>query len=314
MASSLTPEAEALRRAIVAADPRLSRFDPLPRILSYCDFDDGPGGWATLIGNHSGDLDEVEPIKRDLRPAQLSACGFFDIGTHGSMDGTYALKLATRADPRSWSTAMKRLTSRELGLVRFETYFTFKAEQTFGGSPEGRGFDGNVSPSEEQFGFFTLMCDVWGGADDRRFLCALRYVNTDKEGTLHRKWMYKLPRLGGSSRDYVAGRLTGDRDDLDALSQDDWADVEDGYSPMCFNETATKINWHYLSWTFDTSTARSVELRVNEHVMDLTRVPVPTSGPWDALNHILNIRIDLHTHLPVRNFLFLDSTLISVDW
>jgi hypothetical protein len=29
---------------------------------------------------------------RDMRPPQISSCSFFDIGTHGSVDGTYALR------------------------------------------------------------------------------------------------------------------------------------------------------------------------------------------------------------------------------
>ena len=34
------------------ADPRLSRFDPLDRIIFYDDFDDGIRGWSELIGNY----------------------------------------------------------------------------------------------------------------------------------------------------------------------------------------------------------------------------------------------------------------------
>lgn len=309
------PMTEALRLALIRADPRLSRYDPLPRILSSCDFDDGPGGWATLIGNHDGDLTAVSPLKRDLRPAQLSTATFFDIGTHGSIDGVYSLKLATRPQAGSWSTAMKRLTLRELGRVRFETYFTFKAEQRFAAvrADGAADFDGNRSPSESDFGFFSLLCDVWGGADDRRFLCALRYMNTDMSGALVKRWMYKT-REGGSSRDYVRGALAEPQDDLDAASLRDWAEVPNGFNPLCYNETATKINWHYLRWDFDIAAARNVELQVNQHVMDLREVPVPLAGRYESLNYLLNIRLDVRTNRDVRNCLYLDSTVISADW
>jgi len=304
---------ESMRQAILSADPRLSRFDPLPRILSFCDFDEGPGGWATLIGNHDGDLAAVHPMKLDLRAPQLSSTTFFDIGSHGAMDGVYSLKLATRAEPGSWSTAMKRLTSRTLGKVQFETYFAFTAEQTFQRESNTREFDGNISPSESDFGFFTLLCDAWGGADDKRFLCALRYLNTDSEGQLVKKWMYKT-REGGQSRDWLAGEPAARLDDIDGASQRDWEEVPGGYNPLCYNESATKINWHYLRWVFDLKTRRNVELQVNDLTMDLRDVPVPAAGKYESLNYLLNIRLDVHTYRPVRNLLFLDSTMISADW
>ena len=45
-----------------AADIRLSRFNPLPRILAFDDFDDGLHGWCELVGNHNGDLNELQPV------------------------------------------------------------------------------------------------------------------------------------------------------------------------------------------------------------------------------------------------------------
>ena len=123
--------ADDLRLALIQADPRLSKFNPLPRILFYDDFDEGVHGWAELIGNHDGNLDNIRPIMADLRPPQLSSCTFFDIGTHGSVHGTYALKLATRAKANHMAQLIKRLTFVRQGLVQFETYFTYKAEQVF---------------------------------------------------------------------------------------------------------------------------------------------------------------------------------------
>ena len=81
---------------IGAGDVRLAKFDPLPRVLFFDDFDEGINGWCELVSNHDNNLDNIRPLVRDLRPAQLSTCTFFDIGTHGSVDGVYSLKLATR--------------------------------------------------------------------------------------------------------------------------------------------------------------------------------------------------------------------------
>ena len=84
------------RRAILNADPRLSKFDPLPRIIFYDDFDHGMQGWTQLIGNYEGTLDSMLPAYADLRPPMLSSGTMWDTGTAGSMEGTYSLKLATR--------------------------------------------------------------------------------------------------------------------------------------------------------------------------------------------------------------------------
>ena len=77
-AAGRDPVAESLRRAILQADPKLSKFNPLPRILCHDDFDDGNNGWCELVSNHAGDLDTLRPVMKDLRPAQLSNCTFFD--------------------------------------------------------------------------------------------------------------------------------------------------------------------------------------------------------------------------------------------
>ena len=96
---------------------------------------------------------------------------------------------------------------------------------------------------------------------------------------------------------------------------DDWREVPGGYQPMCFNEVPTKVNWHYLRWSFDTRTRRNTELQVNDLVMDLRDIPVPVyEVTYKGLSHLLNFCIDVRTHRNVRNFLYLDSVLVSVDW
>ena len=169
--------ADDLRLALIQADPRLSKFNPLPRILFYDDFDEGVHGWAELIGNHDGNLDNIRPIMADLRPPQLSSCTFFDIGTHGSVHGTYALKLATRAKANHMAQLIKRLTFVRQGLVQFETYFTYKAEQIFSRAKgDAAVWDGNFDPSETDFGDFTISNDVCEGHEGTRYHCALRYL------------------------------------------------------------------------------------------------------------------------------------------
>lgn len=303
-----------LRLALLRADPRLSKFNPLPRVLFYDDFDEGVHGWAELIGNHDGNLDNVRPIMADLRPPQLSSCTFFDIGTHGSVDGTYSLKLATRARAHHMAQLIKRLTFAQKGLVQFETYFTYKAEQIFHRTgAEAAEWDGNFDPSENDFGDFTISNDVCEGHEGTRYHCALRYLNTDEQGHLVQKWMYKTS-VQTSTKMHRAG-VAPPAVDYHVQHPEDWREVPGGYQPLCYNEVPTKVNWHYLRWSFDTRTRRNTELQVNDLVMDLRDIPVPVyEMRYKGLNHLLNFCVDVRTHRSVRNFLFLDSVLVSVDW
>lgn len=304
-----------LRQALVQADPRLSKFNPLARILAFDDFDEGVNGWAELVGNHDGDLDTVRPGYGDFRPAQLSTCTFFDIGTHGSVDGTYALKLATRPQRHHQAALIKRLTSPRDGLVQFEAYFTFKAEQTFDPTDRGeRAWDGNYSPSEADFGSFTLQNDICEGNESgQRYHGVLRYENTDDAGNLVQRWLYKTG-LHPTTRMRLERGLD-EVSDLHVISPDEWAEVRGGGQALCYNEVPTKINWHYLRWRFDLAAGRNVELQVNDKLMDLRKLPVPRyeQAYW-GLSRLLNFGVDVRTNVDVRNFLFLDSVVISADW
>ena len=146
----------------------------------------------------------------------------------------------------------------------------------------------------------------------QRHHCALRYVNTDFEGNFVRKWMYKTS-LQVTTKMQLAGVPTPT--DYHTVHPDDWEEVPGGAFSLCHNEVPTKINWNYLSWTFDTDARRNVELRVNDRTMDLRDLPVPVyDHEYYGCDRLLNFCIDVRTHLPVRNFLFLDSVLVSVDW
>jgi hypothetical protein len=49
--------------------------------------------------------------------------------------------------------------------------------------------------------------------------------------------------------------------------------------------------------------------------MDMRHIPVPPyPDRYEALENLLNLYVSVRTHTPIRNFLFLDSALISVDW
>ena len=170
-------------------DVRLSKDNPLSRILYFDDFDEGMNGWCELVGSHTGGLDQIRPIAKNFRPPQLSSFTFFDIRTHGSVDGTYSLKLATRPQRNHLAIAIKRMTYAARWLVQFETYVTFKSELIPQGdralqSKDGPRWDGNVAPSQRHFGEFTFSNDIRVGETGPRCHGIVRYCNADPGGNL----------------------------------------------------------------------------------------------------------------------------------
>ena len=57
----------------------------------------------------------------------LSNLTMWDTGTAGSMEGDYALKLASRARSGSLATSIKRLTFRKRGQIQLECLFHLQA-------------------------------------------------------------------------------------------------------------------------------------------------------------------------------------------
>lgn len=141
------------QRALMKADPRLSRFNPLERILMVDEFDDGFHGWQTFFPDYDGEEDypgrypPVEPLNQIVRlsrdPAtrvdrklptgrrsvpMLSSLTSWDVGTYGSWSGTYALKIPTLARANEKGVALKRITCPWRGKFRVEAYFAHKTE------------------------------------------------------------------------------------------------------------------------------------------------------------------------------------------
>ncbi|HLI15134.1 MAG TPA: DUF6772 family protein [Acidimicrobiales bacterium] len=296
---------------------KLERFNPLGRILSFDDFDEGVNGWAELLGNYDGtsNLDTVARHMRDFRPPQLSTCTFFDIGTHGPMSGSYALKLATRPVAGHTATAIKRLTMVQRGRVQFETYFTYSAEAAVPGSRAGDdGWDANAHPSEREFGCFTLGSDL-ADTDGVRYHCVMRYMNTDLDGNLEQRWRYPVVVEPTPKEILESGDELDPLADFTAPNPHDWRALDAAPQPLCYNELPTKVNWHYLRWTIDTGRRANVELQLNDRVYDLHHVPVPSYVQrYEALDGLLNLYVTVRTHTATRNFLWLDAAVISVDW
>ena len=53
---------------------------------------------------------------------------FYDNGSHGSMSGSYALKISTKPKKDSQNVTLKRITFVKACNIQFECFFTFKPE------------------------------------------------------------------------------------------------------------------------------------------------------------------------------------------
>jgi len=304
-------DTEALRTALLQADPKLSKYNPLSRILCFDDFDEGVNGWTELVGNHDGNLDNIQPNRRDFRPPQISNLTFFDMGSHGAMSGNYTLKVATRPRPFHMAVAAKRLTWAGMGRVQLETYLTFKAEATVGReSRGGREYDGNYHPSEADFGSFTLSNDVSESPSGPRYHCVLRYVNTDHDGNLVQKWHYAT-----SSSPSTKALVNGEVLSVPRLPREEPGRL--ARNPGLIHAPVLQRGAHEgeLALHQVAMGPQNVELQINDIVLDLRDVPVPVyPDPYWRLNRLLNFALDVRTHTDVRNFLYMDSVLISADW
>jgi len=281
------------------ADPALSRFSPLSRILFFDDFDRGLNGWTGLIGNYEGSLDTMLPEYRDLRPPMLSNISMWDTGTVGSLDGTYALKLATKPKAASLAVALKRLTWRYAGPLQLEVIFTYK--------PEAVALE-LLETDVRAFGFgLDLQVGDRATGPVERVMPHLRYLNA-LEGRRVEQWQFKravepLRAIGdsGKTRSHFHLADTG------------WEDVPDGAQRLCYNEIATKHNWYYVRIGFDLGSMSFTEFRCNDRVFDPAGI-APMRFPavpnaWCMVNPLMWVEADAGT----RAFLYVDSVVLSAE-
>lgn len=279
------------QRSLLNANPQLSRFDPLDRILFYDDFDHGLQGWSELIGNYEHTLDAMLPEYRDMRPPMLSNLTMWDTGTAGSMAGNYALKLATRPTQGAIAVSLKRQTWRVRGPVQLEAYFTFKPEAS------------ELLLSELDVRAVGVLFDVQD--TEKRWMPHLRYLNAF-EGQRLAKWQYKSQRepvmpIGntGKTVSHFHLRPTG------------WSDVPQGEQLLCYNEIATKMNWYYLKVQLDLASRAFTGFQCNDQVYSPWGMETMQMPAMANLWCMLNIAFWVETDVAKRAFLYLDSVLLS---
>lgn len=291
--------AEALRLAMLRANPDLSRFDPLPRIISHDDFSRGHCGWSQLVGNYEDDLDTMLPGYAQHTSAMISTLGHWDAGSHGGMDSSYALKIATRARAGARNVAIKRHTFRKRGPIRFEVYFTFKPEAN------------ELALSETDVRSVGFLFDLQGGdrdnADDR-IMPHIRFLNAEN-GKHVQKWQFK-PETTKFKTIGTADKTVSH----DHLAPEGWRDLPDGGQRLCYNEIPTKINWTYLCFDFDLESMRATGFRCNDRTFDMSGFRSISIPAMKNLWCMLNFCLFAETDTDKRAFLYVDSVCISGDF
>ena len=306
-------------------------YKPLSEVLVDDDFDNGLHGWVILTPNLRQDAMEYFPTLQgyaDWGPPMLSSATFSYVGTHGSLSGTYSMKIGTRPVagranqkpvPGSMGHAIKRLTYTKRQLLKCETWYTFKAEQDRPGIGEN---------DIRAFGFMWDLQD-----DEKRYFCGARYMNA-ADGTMQQRWQY-LSASEGTDEEWGDVGPSAIGHDLESPSGrekvylkrgvdpqwrgkrysdgggDSFQDVPNGHQALCYNETADKINWHYFSLTVDLAKREYVELCSVNKVFDLRGCQPTIVDAYPRINYLLNPVFWIEADTDRRVFLFIDSVVIS---
>jgi hypothetical protein len=298
MSQSIVDE---LSTAITRANPDLSRFDPLGRIISRDDFDRGFCGWTQLVGNYEDTLDNMLPGYAQHTSPMLSTLPHWDAGSHGGMDGTYALKIATRPRSGAQNVAIKRLTFRKAGPIRFEMYFTFKPEAN------------QLMLSETDVRSVGIALDLQvgdttAGPAPERIMPHLRFLNAE-DGEHVQRWQFK--RKNSPFNRAGSGDKTVTHYHLAATG---WEDLPGASQRLCYNEIPTKVNWHYLRFDFDLGSMTATRFICNDREFDLGVFEPMRMPAMKNLWCMLNICLFVEAETDKRAFLYVDSACLSGDF
>jgi hypothetical protein len=292
-------ELDAARRAALLADPRLSRYDPLPRIIAFDDFDRGFCGWTQLVGNYEHTLDSMLPGYAQHTQPMLSTLPQWDFGSHGSADGSYALKIATRPRRGAQNVTIKRLTFRRRVPIRVEFHFTFKPEAS------------ELRLSETDVRSVGFLYDLQVGdadADPWRVMPHLRFLNA-LDGEHLQRWQFKrrttpFRPLGNENKTVTHYHL----------APEGWEDLPGGTQRLCYNEIPTKVNWHYACLDFDLAAMQATGFRCNDRVFDMRAFEPMRIPAMRNLWCMLNLAFFVEADTDKRAAMYVDSVCLSGDF
>lgn len=302
-------------------DRGLERYNPLSRVITYDDFDTGYNGWLDLTPNFVYDGYESFKSAVDLTswaPTQLSSGAMRFASSHGSMEGTYSLKLSTAPTggsptepprPGSMGHAIKRLSRfGDPDLIQIEAWYSYTPVQDRFGIGED---------DIRAFGFFFDVQDA-----EYRYMPGVRYVNA-LGGRPVRRWQYYRVADGVSRADWNFGvedgwcapgidnQWYGRR--FDDGSADGFQWLPGGEQELVFNESPDKINWMYFRLTVDVRNRRYVELQSMDQVFDMRGLE-PTLVPgYRSIKDLINPVFFIETDTDRSVSLYLDSVVYSCE-
>jgi hypothetical protein len=299
----------------------LERYNPLERVITYDDFDKGMNGWLDLTPNFVYDDYESFESVVDLSswaPTMLSSASMRFASSHGSMEGTYSLKLSTAPTggphtepphPGSMGHAIKRLSRfGDPSKIQIETWYSYTPSQD------------RIGLGEEDmraFGFFFDVQDT-----EYRYMPGVRYVNS-LGGRLVKRWQYYQVSPGVTRKDWNFGVENGwcdlgiDNQWYGRRFEDGSADgfqwVPGGEQDLLYNESPDKINWLYLRLLVDVEKREYVELQSMDRVFDLRGVQPTLQKRYRSIDNLINPVFFVETDTTRTVHLFLDSVVYSTE-
>ena len=316
----MSTEGEDVER-VLSYERGLGKFRPLSRVITYDDFDLGFNGWMDLTPNFVYADFRSDASVVDLEkwgPTMLSAAPMRFAASHGSMEGTYSLKLSTRPvanryeeplAPGGMGIAIKRLSNFEdPEKIQMEAWYAYTPQQDRLGLGEA---------DIRAFGFFFDLQDT-----EHRYMAGVRYVNSVNGKTL-KKWQYWRVSEGVTPEDWHFGMKNGwQQPGIDNQwygrrypdgSADGFQWIPDGEQDLLYNETPDKINWLYFRFTFDYRRRQYIELQSANRVFDLRGLE-PTLAPrYQRINNLVNPVFFIETDTNRSVNLFLDSVVYSTE-
>jgi len=311
-------------------DAHLSQFNPLERIICFDDFDNGLSGWVPLLPNMRPDAIDYYPeqkYKTLWGGPMLSTATFPFLGSHGSMNGVYSMKIPSRPiagpvderpRPGSMGHAIKRLTVSRRSSLRFEMWYTYAPEHDRPGI------------GEEDIRSFGFAFDIQD--NEKRYFAGVRYLNS-AGGKMRRRWQLAKAKDGtdaewGPTADSTVG-YKNSKGETERVwikrgidpswlgtrhadgSSDSFLDIPNSEQYLCYNESVDKINWHYLSLTIDLASRRYVSFTTQDQDYDISDISPTLVDAYPRINNLVNPILWVETNADRRAMLFVDSLMVS---
>lgn len=306
--------------AAYAYERQLSKFRPLPTVITFDDFDLGANGWVDLTPNFTEPNFDARATVLDKSrwgAPMLSTATYSYVGTHGSMEGLYSLKLATKPvvspyedlpRPGSMSHAIKRLSRfRDFRKLQIEMFYAYTPEQD------------RIGMGEKDIRAFGMLLDLQD--IEHRYFPGVRYVNS-VNGELLQRW--QISKTADVSDEEWAFGAQGEwnKRAVDPLwygrrypdgRSDAWAFIDEGHQQLIYNESDDKINWLYLRLTLDLEKRRYLEFQSGRRTFDLSAHTFSLADPYARITDLVNPVLWIENDAERRVFLYVDSVLISAQ-